>query len=66
MDVHPPYITHHESDEAPKISQSVKKKEKKVDPSKPLYIFFYNTLRREIITLGRLASHITIFNMSLN
>ena len=34
-----------------------------MDSSKPLHNFYYNHERKEIITLGRLASHITIFNL---
>lgn len=65
IDLHPPSIQPHPSKDIPKISRSAKKKEKKVDACKPLHTFCFSQQRREVITLGRLASHITIFSHEL-
>jgi hypothetical protein len=65
IDVNPAHVEVHPQREVPKIAKDIKRKERKVHSCRPLHTFYYNQQRKEIITLGRLASHITIFNMAL-
>jgi hypothetical protein len=66
IDVNPAIIYSCPEKQSPQISKCIKKKEKRVDTSKPLHIFYPNRKKREILTLGRLAAHISIFNLQLN
>jgi hypothetical protein len=59
-------IEAHPQREVPKIAKDIKRKERKVHSCRTLHTFYYNQQRKEIITLGRLASHITIFNLALH
>jgi hypothetical protein len=65
IDVDPARVESHPQREVPKIAKDIKRKERKVDSCRPLHTFYYNYERKEIITLGRLASHISIFNLAL-
>jgi hypothetical protein len=65
IDLHPAVVVGRCERECTKISRSIKKKEKKVDDSRPLHVFEVNVARREVITLSRLGSHISIFNLQM-
>jgi hypothetical protein len=63
IDLEPPIVISEVEKKIPQISKSKQKKDKKIDPLKPLSQFFISPSNGLIMTLGSLSSIINIYDL---